>query len=159
MKKFGEEAHLLPTPKKHLKSRKRTLYVLGSSDSKSRTGNSLSDKPSKAKKTKHFKGSLREFPKSQTQINSKKRKPNHLSSRLDNSADITYQKSENEDSKTAILLKGFESSDDEDSSVQKLSAEPTDYLKEVPAIPKLRQTPDDAEKSTKLKDAGVVYVG
>lgn len=157
----NQEAHLVSTQKDHLKPRKHALDITDGNDPKSVTKKSLSDKPSGAKKVKRSESSSRKAPKTHAHKTSQTSKANHKNGQSEHSAKSTYQKSENNDSKTAMLLKGFESSDDEDSSGQNLDSQPTKQLEDIPAIPELRQTTADIESrvSTKHKDAGVVYVG
>ena len=155
------EMHSPPTARAHSKPKKRALDVIDSSDSKSITKKSLSDKPFKTKKVKHSNALSRKSSKLHAHMTSQIRKPHHESSRPERSASTTHHKAEDKDSKTAMLLKGFESSDDEGSLGQNLGSEAIRALEEIPAVPELRQTADDTESkvSTKHKDAGVVYVG
>lgn len=157
----NQKVNLVSTPKSQLKSRKRTLDVTDGNDSKSVTKKSLSDKPSEAKKVKPSESSSRKAPKSHAYKNPQTSKSNNESSQPEHSAGAMYQKSEDKDSKTAMLLRGFESSDDEDSSGQNLDLQPTKQQEDIPAIPELRQTTADTESrvSTKHEDGGVVYVG
>ena len=142
-------------------SKKRTLDSNSKVNFKSETKNSSGDEPIKPKKVKYSNDSSRISSGLAAESRPKLQKTTRSGDQpvpLAGTRDIQPQK---ENDKTALLLKEFESNDEEGTTGEYLDIGSPLQLKDIPRIPEKWQIADGdkSKDSKKSNDTGVIYVG